>query len=75
MPIRKSSATPRKVVTRAAPEAMLLTLDEAALELRCCRKSLENWALRGELRLTRLGRKVLVERSELIRFVRSKTRP
>jgi len=73
VPIRKSSTKPKKVVRRAAPEATLLTLDEAALELRSCRKSLENWALKGELRLTRLGRKVLVPRSELEKFVRSKT--
>ena len=75
----KSSRKPSKVVTRAAPEAEYLTLDEAALEMRCSRKSIENWALEGQLRLTRTGRnggkrpKVLMSREEIRRFMRSKT--
>jgi excisionase family DNA binding protein len=70
---RKRSTKPKKIVMRAAPEAEYLTLDEAAIEMRCCRKSAENWILRGELRPIRLGRKVLVARQEIQRFMRNKT--
>ena len=73
MPIPESSTKAKRVVARAAPEAEYLTLDEAAIEMRCCRKSLENWALRGELHLIRPGRKVLVSREEIRRFMRKKT--
>jgi excisionase family DNA binding protein len=73
------STNKKKIVTRAAPEAEYLTLDEAALEMRCSRKSIENWALQGQLRLIRPGRigskrpKVLISRQEIHRFLRSKT--
>lgn len=63
----------KKTVQRAAPDVQVLTLDEAAIELRVCRKTLETFILRKELRPTRLGRRVLLTRAELAKFISKRT--
>lgn len=75
----ENSQKGKKRVTRAAPEAEYLTLDEAEIEMRMVRKTIENYALSGELHLIRIRRpgrkraKVLIARAEIRRFMRSKT--
>ncbi|GGF48523.1 hypothetical protein GCM10011519_23200 [Marmoricola endophyticus] len=54
----------------AAPEdTLLLTLDEAARELRCARRTLERYVADQQLTVVHLGRSVRVERRELERFI------
>jgi excisionase family DNA binding protein len=48
---------------------LLLTLDEAARELRCARRSVERHVASHRLRVVHLGRSVRVERRELERFI------
>jgi excisionase family DNA binding protein len=54
-----------------ASDTLLLTLDEAARELRCARRSLERQIARHRLRVVHVGRSVRVERRELERFIAS----
>ena len=71
MPIPKDST--KKASQCAGPEIENLTLNEVATELRCCRKTVERFVLLGELRVTRLGRKILVRRDQLRKFLERKT--
>jgi excisionase family DNA binding protein len=50
-------------------DTLLLTLDEAARQLRCARRSIERYVAAQHLAVVRLGRAVRVERGELHRFV------
>lgn len=59
------SSTP----TTAAGDTLLMTLDEAARELRCARRSLERQVARRQLAVVHVGRSVRVERRELVRFI------
>jgi len=61
--------TNNSVLTPTAADSLLLTLDEAARQLRCARRSLERYVAGHHLRVVRLGRAVRVERGELERFV------
>ena len=51
--------------TTTAADTLLLTLDEAARELRCARRSVERQIARHRLTVVHLGRSVRVERREL----------
>ena len=53
--------------TAAAAGTLLLTLDEAARELRCARRSIERQVARHRLAVVHVGRSVRVERRELER--------
>lgn len=55
--------------TAAAAGTLLLTLDEAARQLRCARRSVERHVAQRLLHVVHLGRSVRVERTELERFV------
>lgn len=55
--------------TTTHPSTLLLTLDEAARELRCARRSIERHIARHRLTVVHLGRSVRVERRELERFI------
>ncbi|MGB4836692.1 MAG: helix-turn-helix domain-containing protein [Nostocoides sp.] len=55
--------------TATAADTLLLTLDEAARQLRCARRSVERHVAHRLLHVVHLGRSVRVERSELERFV------
>ena len=57
------------LLTPTAADTLLLTLDEAARQLRCARRSLERHIATRRLHVVRLGRSVRVERGELERFV------
>jgi excisionase family DNA binding protein len=61
--------TNNSVLTPTAADSLLLTLDEAARQLRCARRSLERYVAGHHLRVVRLGRAVRVERRELERFI------
>ena len=50
-------------------EKLLLNVDEAAAVLGVSRATLYRAVRRGELRLTKLGRRTLLARTELERFV------
>jgi excisionase family DNA binding protein len=52
-----------------AAATLLLTLDEAARELRCARRSIERQVAGHCLAVVHVGRSVRVERSELERFI------
>ena len=56
-------------LTPMAVDTMLLTLDEAARQLRCARRSLERYVAGRHLQVVHLRRAVRVERRELERFV------
>ena len=56
-------------LTTTAADTLLLTLDEAAEQLRCARRSIERHIANHRLRVVHLGRSVRVERRELERFV------
>jgi excisionase family DNA binding protein len=49
--------------------SLLLTLDEAARELRCARRSVERYVAANTLAVVRLGRCVRIERAELVAFI------
>ncbi|HEX6686053.1 MAG TPA: helix-turn-helix domain-containing protein [Candidatus Limnocylindrales bacterium] len=49
--------------------SLLLTLDEAARELRCARRSVERYIAANTLPVVRLGRCVRIERSDLVAFI------
>lgn len=51
-------------------ERLLVSRREAAVLLGLSVRTLDNLVLRGELRVRRIGRRVLVERRELERFAR-----
>jgi excisionase family DNA binding protein len=51
--------------TAAAADTLLLTLDEAARELRRARRSIERQIARRRLTVVHVGRSVRVERREL----------
>ena len=51
-------------------ENKLLNLNEAAQALRVSPWSLRAWAKRGEVKVVRLGRRVLIPREEIERIVR-----
>ena len=53
----------------ARPHTLLLTLDEAATELRCARRSIERHVAARHMDVVRIGRSVRIERSELERFI------
>lgn len=61
--------TDTSTVTTTAADTLLLTLDEAARQLRCARRSIERHIAQRLLHVVHLGRSVRVERSELERFV------
>ena len=61
--------TNTSALTPMAVDTLLLTLDEAARQLRCARRSLERYVAGHHLRVVHLGRAVRVERRELERFV------
>jgi excisionase family DNA binding protein len=56
-------------LTTTAADTLLLTLDEAARQLRCARRSVERHIASHRLRVVHLGRSVRVERRELERFI------
>jgi len=56
-------------LTTTAADTLLLTLDEAARQLRCARRSVERHIASHQLRVVHLGRSVRVERRELERFI------
>ena len=56
-------------LTTTTPDTLLLTLDEAARELRCARRSVERQIARHRLAVIHVGRSVRVERRELERFI------
>jgi excisionase family DNA binding protein len=56
-------------LTTTAADTLLLTLDKAARELRCARRSVERHVASHRLRVVHLGRSVRVERRELERFI------
>lgn len=56
-------------LTTTAADTMLLTLDEAARELRLARRSVERHVANRRLHVVHLGRSVRIERRELERFV------
>ena len=55
--------------TTTSADTLLLTLDEAARELRCARRSIERQIARRRLTVVHVGRSVRVERRELERFI------
>ena len=55
--------------TTTSADTLLLTLDEAARELRCARRSIERQIARRRLAVVHVGRSVRVERRELERFI------
>ena len=63
--------TPTDIATPPATSAdtLLLTLDEAARELRCARRSVERQIAGHRLTVVHVGRSVRVERRELERFI------
>ncbi|WP_460794367.1 helix-turn-helix domain-containing protein [Nocardioides pacificus] len=61
--------TPTTAPTTTAADTLLLTLDEAARELRCARRSVERQVARHGLTVVHVGRSVRVERRELERFI------
>ena len=65
------SQTAQRRSARPAPgePSLLLTLDEAARELRCARRSVERYIAADDMRVVRLGRCVRIERSELVAFI------
>ena len=63
-----ANADTRTLIPTAA-DTLLLTLDEAARQLRCARRSVERQIAKRRLRVVHLGRAVRVERDELERFV------
>ena len=56
-------------LTATAADTLLLTLDEAARQLRCARRTVERHISSHRLRVVHLGRSVRVERRELERFI------
>lgn len=56
-------------LTTTTADTLLLTLDEAARQLRCARRTLERHVASHHLHVIHLGRAVRVERRELERFV------
>lgn len=56
-------------LTTTAADTLLLTLDEAARQLCCARRSVERHVASHRLHVVHLGRSVRVERRELERFV------
>jgi len=61
--------------TPSASDTLLLTLDEAARQLRCARRSVERHVASHRLRAVHLGRSVRVERRELERFIADMRKP
>ncbi len=61
--------TDTSVLSPVAADTLLLTLDEAARQLRCARRSVERHIATRLLHVVHLGRAVRVERRELERFV------
>jgi excisionase family DNA binding protein len=64
----ETTAPPTRPAT-TAPDTLLLTLDEAATELRCARRSVERQIAQRRLTVVHVGRSVRVERRELERFI------
>lgn len=62
-------ATRAATATDTAADTLLLTLDEAAHELRCARRSIERQIAGHRLHVVHVGRSVRVERRELERFI------
>lgn len=56
-------------LTPTATDTLLLTLDEAARQLCCARRSVERLIASHRLHVVHLGRSVRVERRELERFI------
>lgn len=56
-------------LTTTTADTLLLTLDEAARQLRCARRTVERHIAGHQLRVVHLGRSVRVERRELERFI------
>lgn len=52
-----------------AGETLLLTLDEAATELRVCDKTVRNWAKKGHFPLLKLEGATRVRRTDLEEFL------
>ena len=70
----ETTTHPTSQLTPAA-DTLLLTLDEAAHELRCARRSLERQIASRRLAVVHVGRSVRVERRELERFVTQQREP
>ena len=63
------------MTTNVRPEPLLLTVDEVASLLRTSRKAVYAMVARGALPgVTRIGRRVLVRRTDLLDFVRPQPR-
>ena len=69
------TTTPTTALLPPAADTLLLTLDEAARELRCARRTLERQIAAHRLRVVHVGRSVRVERRELERFITSMRDP
>ena len=63
------TTTHPRPLTATAADTLLLTLDEAAQQLRCARRSVERHVANHRLHAVQLGRSVRIERQELERFV------
>lgn len=63
------TTTHPSTLSPTAADTLLLTLDEAAQQLRCARRSIERHIANHRLRVVHLGRSVRVERRELERFI------
>jgi excisionase family DNA binding protein len=63
------TTAPASTPNTSAADTLLLTLDEAARELRCARRSVERQIARHRLAVVHVGRSVRVERRELERFI------
>ena len=61
--------THTSTLTAPAADTLLLTLDEAARQLCCARRSVERHVASHRLPVVHLGRSVRVERRELERFI------
>jgi excisionase family DNA binding protein len=64
----ETTTHPSTQITTAA-DTLLLTLDEAARQLRCARRSVERHVANHRLHAVHLGRSVRIERRELERFI------
>ena len=63
------TTAPPSTPATTATDTLLLTLDEAASELRCARRSIERQIAQHRLTVVHVGRSVRVERRELERFI------
>jgi excisionase family DNA binding protein len=69
--MKKKKLTPTEL--RADSNAMRLTMAQAAMEVPCSRRYLDLAVMRKELSVIRLGRKILVPRKSLEKFLQEHT--